>query len=101
MISSMKRLLLAAVGLAVCLGVARAAPVIGQPAPDFTLRDIDGKIHSLADYRGKTVVLEWVNPECPFVIKHYGSQNIPNLQKSATADGVIWLAINSAHPGAE
>ena len=80
---------------------AHAAPQIGQVAPEFSLTDINGNRHSLSDYRGKTVVIEWVNPECPFVRKHYRSGNIPALQKAATADGVIWLSINSGHPGAQ
>jgi peroxiredoxin len=76
------------------------AATVGQPAPAFTLTDLDGKVHSLADFKGKTVVLEWVNAECPFVVKHYvKSGNIPALQKEATADGVVWLQINSAAPG--
>jgi len=74
---------------------------IGVPAPDFTFTDIDGKSHTLSEYRGNTVVLEWVNPECPFVVKHYESGNIPKLQASAKADGVVWLAINSGHAGAQ
>src|SRR5690606_16125676 len=71
------------------------------PAPDFTLTDIDGNSRSLSDYRGKTVVLEWVNQECPFVVKHYESGNMPKLQAQALADGVVWLLINSGHPGAQ
>ena len=55
----------------------------------------------LSDYRGKIVVLEWVNPECPFVRKHYESGNIPMQQKAAVAEGVAWLVINSGHPGAQ
>lgn len=74
---------------------------IGQPAPDFTLTDINGVTHNLSDFTGKTVVLEWVNPECPFVVKHYGSGNLPALQHDATADGVVWLAINSGSAGAQ
>jgi hypothetical protein len=75
---------------------------VGQPAPDFSLTDVNGKTHKLSDYRGKTVVLEWVNPECPFVVKHYeGSGNIPSLQKAAAADGVVWLSINSGKAGAQ
>lgn len=77
------------------------AAAVGQSAPDFKLTDINGQTRALSDYRGKTVVLEWVNPECPFVVKHYGSGNIPGLQKSATQDGVVWLSINSGHPGAQ
>jgi cytochrome oxidase Cu insertion factor (SCO1/SenC/PrrC family) len=66
------------------------AAQVGQPAPDFTLTDIDGKTHTLSDYKGKTVVLEWMNQECPFVVKHYEkSGNIPATQRAATADGVI------------
>lgn len=73
---------------------------VGKPAPDFTLTDVTGKTHTLSDYRGKTVVLEWVNPECPFVIKHYQkSGNIPALQKAATGEGIVWLTINSGQPG--
>src|SRR5690606_16503192 len=56
---------------------------------------------SLSEFKGKTVVLEWVNPECPFVVHHYGSGNIPALQKSAEADGVVWLSINSGSPNAQ
>lgn len=73
---------------------------VGEPAPDFTLTDIDGNAVTLSSLKGKTVVLEWVNPECPFVKKHYDkSGNMPALQKQAMADGVIWLQINSAAAG--
>lgn len=76
------------------------AATVGQPAPAFTLTDLDGKTRSLSDFKGKTVVLEWVNQECPFVVKHYEkSGNIPATQKAAVADGVVWLLINSAAPG--
>jgi opacity protein-like surface antigen len=78
----------------------QAAAVVGEVAPAFTLTDIKGVTHNLSDFKGKTVVLEWVNPECPFVKKHYEkSDNIPSLQKAATADGVVWLSINSAAAG--
>ncbi len=99
--SSLRFLVLAAALAVGLVGSSNAAVAIRQPAPDFTLTDITGRVHKLSDYRGKTVVLEWTNPECPFVQKHYGSGNIPNLQKAATADGVIWLSINSGRPGAE
>ncbi|HEX4479967.1 MAG TPA: redoxin domain-containing protein [Rudaea sp.] len=79
--------------------LAFAAAVIGQPAPAFTLTDSNGTPHSLADYKGKIVVLEWNNPECPFVKKHYSSGNIPKQQAEATANGVVWLTINSGAPG--
>ena len=82
-------------------GLAATAEV-GQTAPDFTLTDINGTKHSLSEFKGRTVVLEWVNPECPFVIKHYDkSGNIPKLQQAATADGIVWLSINSASAGKE
>jgi hypothetical protein len=75
---------------------------IGQPAPDFSLPDLSGKTQKLSDYRGKIVVLEWVNPGCPIVRKHYESHNMQATQKAAVADGVIWLSINSAsYPGAQ
>lgn len=96
---SLRRLF--AVFAAACLasGV-HAAAVVGAAAPDFTLADLQGAEHSLAALKGKTVVLEWVNPECPFVVKHYDkSGNIPAMQKAAAADGVVWLSVNSAAPG--
>jgi peroxiredoxin len=77
---------------------ALAKPVIGQPAPAFTLTDSNGKTHSLADFAGKTVVLEWNNPECPFVKKHY-SGNMQRQQKDATGKDVVWLSINSGKAG--
>src|SRR5262249_21154265 len=67
----------------------------------FTLTDINGNKHSLSEFKGKTVVIEWVNPECPFVVKHYGSGNMPGTQKAAEAEGAVWLSVNSAHPGAQ
>lgn len=76
-----------------------AAATVGQPAPAFKLVDSTGKTRSLADYAGKTVVLEWTNHECPFVKKHYGSGNMQAQQRDATADGVVWLSINSSAPG--
>lgn len=73
----------------------------GQAAPDFTLKDVHGKTHKLSDYRGKVVVLEWTNPECPFVVKHYGSGNMPKLQKDAANQGVVWLTLNSNRHGSQ
>jgi hypothetical protein len=72
---------------------------IGKPAPPFSLAGADGKTHSLTDFQGKTVVLEWNNPECPFVKKHYGSGNMQKQQAEATAAGVVWLTINSGAAG--
>lgn len=71
------------------------AAALGQPAPDFALTDVNGKTVKLSDFKGRPVVLEWNNPGCPFVRKHYGSGNLPMLQKEFTGKGVAWLAINS------
>lgn len=75
------------------------APRPGATAPGFTLNDATGKAHSLSDYKGKWVVLEWVNYDCPFVKKHYGSGNMQKLQAAAKAKGAVWLSINSSAPG--
>jgi len=72
---------------------------VGKPAPDFTLVDSHGKKHSLSDYKGKFVVLEWVNFGCPFVRKHYNSGNMQKLQKTYTKKGVVWLSICSSAKG--
>ena len=71
----------------------------GQNAPGFTLTDTAGTSVRLADFRGKYVVLEWTNPECPFVRKHYGSGNMQALQKAWGAREVVWLSINSTNAG--
>jgi peroxiredoxin len=79
-----------------------AALDTGAPAPAFTnVKDTNGKTHNLADYKGKTVVLEWVNYDCPFVKKHYSSNNMQDLQRKYTAKGVVWLSVNSSAPGKE
>lgn len=74
---------------------AQAAVAVGQAAPDFALKDTSGKTVRLSDFKGKHVVLEWTNPGCPFVRKHYDSGNMPATQKDAKDRGVVWLAINS------
>ncbi|MGB0371039.1 MAG: redoxin domain-containing protein [Opitutales bacterium] len=77
------------------------AAKVGEPAPAFTLSDLSGTEHKLSDFAGKFVVLEWVNPDCPFVKKHYGSGNMQALQKTWTDKGVVWLSIEStkaSHP---
>ncbi len=89
----LRRTLIATATL-VALG-AQAATAVGQPAPDFTLKDTSGKTVRLSDFKGKHVVLEWTNPGCPFVRKHYDSGNMPATQKDATSKGVVWLSINS------
>ena len=80
-------------GALTCLPAMAAS--VGQAAPPFTVTDTSGKQVSLADFKGKHVVLEWVNPGCPFVVKHYSSSNMQATQKDATAKGVVWLAVNS------
>ncbi len=72
---------------------------VSKPAPDFELTDHTGKIHKLSNYRGKFVILEWVNFDCPFVRKHYRSGNMQALQKKFTAEGVVWLSICSSAMG--
>lgn len=80
---------------------ASAAPALPavDAAPDFTLTDTNGRAHRLADYRGKVVVLEWVNHGCPFVKKHYGPGNMQAIQRAAAAKGVVWLSICSSADG--
>ena len=72
---------------------------IGEAAPDFTLTDSNGNTHSLADFKGKHVILEWTNFQCPFVKKHYSSGNMQSLQKKYTDQGVVWLTICSSAEG--
>jgi peroxiredoxin len=78
---------------------ADAGPQVGAPAPLFSGVDSNGNPRSLAEFRGKTVVLEWTNHDCPYVIKHYGSGNMQALQRDATARGVVWLAVISSAQG--
>jgi len=75
-----------------------ASAAVGQPAPDFSATDTAGKTRKLSDFKGKLVVLEWTNPGCPFVQKHY-SGNMQSLQKEFTGKGVVWLAVNSTETG--
>ena len=74
-------------------------PQIGQPAPLFTAIDSEGKTRRLADFRGKTVVLEWTNADCPYTRKHYSSGNMQHLQSLALERGVVWLRVISSAPG--
>ena len=76
-----------------------AAVEPGEQAPEFTLTDSKGTSHKLSNFRGKLVVLEWLNHECPFVKKHYSDGNMQKLQKEYTAKGVVWLSIISSAPG--
>jgi peroxiredoxin len=86
---------LAGACLATFAVAAQAQALPGRPAPEFTLTDVDGRPVRLAQFRGRYVVLEWNNPSCPFVQKHYDSGNMQSLQKRFTATNVAWLTINS------
>lgn len=77
------------------------SPPVGATAPDFSLNDAKGKTYGLSEFKGKYIVLEWFNPECPFVKKHYGSGNMQKLQQDYTGKGVVWLSIDSSAPGTE
>lgn len=90
---------LAALVAVVLAAPAHAAAVVGQPAPEFTLTDSTGKAHSLSSFKGKFVVLEWNNFDCPFVVKHYESGNMQKLQKTYTGKDVVWLTVNSSAAG--
>jgi peroxiredoxin len=92
-----------AAGLAGALALApaalRADATVGKAAPSFSAPDQTGTARSLDAYKGKWVVLEWVNHDCPFVQKHYGSGNMQKTQKAATGKGAVWLSVNSSAPG--
>ncbi len=95
----MKSLVLSVAALALSATAAYAVPTIGQPAPAFSAVDTAGKTRSLAEFKGKTVVLEWTNDGCPYVKKHYGAGNMQKLQQDAAAEGTVWLTIISSAPG--
>src|SRR5664279_5414414 len=94
--SIVRSLLLVPVALALVAGVPLAATP-GNAAPDFSVTDTSGKVVRLSDYKGKFVVLEWTNPECPFVQAQYGADAMQSLQKEAAGKGVVWLTINSTN----
>jgi peroxiredoxin len=95
----MIRTLTACAALLIATLPATAAPVIGKAAPQFTVTDTNGKSHSLSDYKGKTVVLEWTNDGCPYVKKHYGAGNMQKLQAEVVGAGGVWLSVISSAPG--
>ena len=100
MTSSLQRLLCLVVLLAGgAATVVLAGVESGQPAPDFTFTDLAGRTQKLSDFRGKVVVLEWLNPACPYVVRHYRSGNMPGTQEAAAADGAVWLQVNSTAMG--
>ena len=93
-----------AIATATITAIALASPLAaaqrtGATAQDFKLTDVNGKTVQLSEFRGKTVVLEWHNPGCPFVSKHYNSGNMQMTQKAARAQGAVWLTINSGAKG--
>jgi len=92
-------LLILTIALNLIITLPAESAEIGQPAPEFTLTSALGNQHSLADYRGKLVVLEWYNPGCPFVMKYYDSGQMQKLQQEYTQKGVVWLIINSSAQG--
>src|ERR1700682_3792313 len=96
-----KSILAVLTSLVATVGFAADTPPVGSAAPDFSATDSKGKTHSLSQYKGKYVVLEWFNPECPFVKKHYGSSNMQKLQEEFTSKGVVWLSVDSSAPGKE
>ncbi|WP_323814201.1 redoxin family protein [Cellvibrio sp. NN19] len=97
---SLLKIAAATIVLAIASSPVIADPIIDKPAPVFVGKTADGSLINLEDLKGKTVVLEWTNHECPYVVKHYDkSSNIPSLQKAATADDVVWLQVISSAPG--
>ena len=94
------RTVLASLLLAAAVPAFAAEPArLAQPAPDFTLVDLDGKTHKLSDYKGKIVVLEWFNPGCPYVVNAHTKGTLVDLGARQQKAGVVWLAVNSAAPG--
>ncbi len=79
----------------------RSGAVVGERAPDFSVVDAHGQVHSLSDYEGQYVILEWLNHGCPFVRKHYDGENMQELQKRYTEKGVVWLSVVSSAPGTQ
>src|SRR5262245_54362032 len=90
---------LACVFLALSLLAVAHAAEAGKPPPDFAVADIAGRPVKLSDYRGKVVILEWLNPACPYVLRHYRSGSMPSTQAAAAADGVVWIQVNSTAMG--
>ena len=100
MITSLKLAQFTLLGLLTAFSLSTYADVeVGKSAPDFTGVDSNGNKHSLSQYKGKTVVLEWTNHDCPYVKKHYNSDNMQKLQKNATANDIVWLSIISSVSG--
>lgn len=82
-----------------CNSSVSAEVTVGQPAPNFAVADTNGKMRSLSEFKGKFVVLEWFNPDCPVSKGFYDNQTMQNLQKSLAKKGIVWLSIDSSAPG--
>jgi peroxiredoxin len=95
----MKKLLLTTALVVWTSASAIAGPVIGEMAPNWTGTDTNGVEHALSDFKGKTVIMEWTNHDCPYVKKHYDSGNMQSLQKEATDNGAVWVSIASSAEG--
>lgn len=93
--NTLRPTLVASLVAALVSTTAFASATVGKPAPDFSLTDVNGKTVKLADFKGKHVVLEWHNPACPFVVKHYDSGNMQSLQNKYDAKDTVWLTVNS------
>ncbi len=86
---------LTAIAASLAATSAMALATVGQPAPELSLTDVNGKAVKLSDFKGKKVVLEWTNPGCPFVVKHYDTNNMQGLQNKYDAKDTVWLSVNS------
>lgn len=96
-VAAIAALLLGVVGIV--KSAASPAPQVGQLAPEFTAQDTQGNAVSLSQYRGKTVVLEWTNADCPYTRKHYASGNMQSVQTLAQQNHIVWLSVISSAPG--
>lgn len=101
--TKLRRSMLGVVGamFATVATVALANPEVGEPAPAFSVIDTQGQMHSLEQYNGSMVVLEWTNHDCPFVVKHYATDNMQNLQREMAEQDVVWLTVISSAPGTQ
>src|SRR4051812_5122120 len=96
-----RRFVLIAAAATALAGAAQGGPMIGMPAPAFSAVDADGRVRSLDEFKGRTVVLEWTNNGCPYVRRNYSTGAMQDAQRKATAHGVVWLTVASSPPGAQ
>src|SRR6187399_3162866 len=97
----MKKILITLSGLVLTCALALADAEVGKAAPDFTVTDVNGKAHKLSDYKGKIVVLESYNLDCPYVQNHYNTGAMQELQGNLTGKDVVWLTVNSSYDKAD